>query len=284
VSNVSEPVEVVVVDNCPDKSAEDVVKSRFGGEFSRVRYIHEPKTGVSFARNSALQNARGKFVIFLDDDQFPEEGWLAAFIKIAKSGAKAAFGPISVKYEVEPAKFATILDAIFSRHIPVNDGDDISRLYPYLSTGNCLFDKAACFPADFEFDIRFNKLGGEDIWMFKSLCTRNVALVWAAEARATESVPPQRMTLRWLAKRKFHSGQIRALLGLHPAQRRTYAVIFWMGVGAIQATAYGLLYPFAVVLKRNGAGEYLIRAAGGAGKLLWFTAPIHNRQAKVISS
>ena len=236
---------------------------------------------MSFARNAALRNARGRFVIFLDDDQFPQEGWLSAFIKTANSGAKAAFGPLSPKYDIQPAKYAGILDAIFSRQIPVHDGDDISRLYPYLSTGNCLFDKAECFTGNSEFDIRFNKLGGEDIWMFKSLCSRNIALVWAAEAKALESVPPERMTFLWLAKRKFHSGQIRALLGLHPAQPRAYSVIFWMGVGAIQATYYGFLYPFALVVRRGKADECLIRAAGGAGKFLWFTATVYDRQVKV---
>jgi succinoglycan biosynthesis protein ExoM len=277
-ADIPEQVEIVVVDNCPERSAEDPIKQRFSDELSRVRYIHEPKTGVSYARNSALRNARGQYVIFLDDDQFPEEGWLSAFIKVAKSGAKAAFGPLSPEYEIEPTKHARILDAIFSRQIPVHDGEDISGLYPYLSTGNCLFDKAACFMGDSEFDIRFNKLGGEDIWMFKSLCSRNIPLVWAAEAKALESIPPERMTLHWLAKRKFHSGQIRALLGLHPAQRRAYAVVFWMGVGAIQATYYGLLYPFALVFRRGKAEDCLIRAAGGAGKFLWFTAPVYDQR------
>ncbi len=275
-SDVPEQIEIVVVDNCPTRSAEDVVKKHFSRELSRVRYIHEPMTGVSFARNSALRNAQGRFVIFLDDDQFPQEGWLSAFIEVAKSGAKAAFGPISAKYDVQPAKHARILDAIFSRQIPVHNGDDISRLYPYLSTGNCLFDKAECFTHS-EFDIRFNKLGGEDIWMFKSLYSRNIPLVWAAEAKATESVPPERMTFQWLAKRKFHSGQIRALLGFHPAQHRRHAVIFWMGVGAIQATYYGLLYPFALVFQRGKAEDCLIKAAGGAGKFLWFTASLDAR-------
>lgn len=273
VADVREQVEIVVVDNCPTRSAENAIKKRFSDELSRVRYIHEPKTGVSFARNAALRNAQGRFVIFLDDDQFPEEGWLSAFVKVAKSGAKAAFGPISPKYDVQPGKHSRILDAIFSRRLPFRDGDNISRLYPYLSTGNCLFDKESCFVGS-KFDIRFNRIGGEDIWMFKTLCSRNIPLVWAAEAKAVESVPPERLTLQWLAKRKFHSGQIRALLGVHPAQRRAYAVIFWMGVGAVQATYHGLLYPFALIFQRSKAEDCLIRAAGGAGKFLWFMAAV----------
>ena len=277
IPDVREHVEIVVVDNCPKRSAEDAIKKCFGDEHSTIRYIHEPKTGVSYARNSALQNARGQFVIFLDDDQFPQQDWLSAFIKVANSGAKAAFGPILAKYDVEPVKHAKILDGIFTRQIPVHDGDDISKLYPYLSTGNCLFDKDECFTDHPEFEIRFNKLGGEDIWMFKSLYSRNIPLIWAAGAKASESVPPERMTLHWLAKRKFHSGQIRALLGFHPARRRSYAVIFWMAAGALQATYYALHYLYSLAFQPGRAEDCLIRAAGGAGKFLWFTAPIYGR-------
>jgi succinoglycan biosynthesis protein ExoM len=270
ISDVREHVEVVVVDNCPMKSAEAAVKARFSDEFSGVRYIHEPQTGVAFARNSALRNARGEFVIFLDDDQYPLEGWLAAFLKVARSGAKAAFGPVFPKYSVQPIKYTRILESTFTRKIPVRNGDDVSRLYPYLGTGNCLFNKAACFTQEDCFDERFNSIGGEDIWLLKNLCSRSISLIWAEEASVIESVPPERMTFQWLARRKFHAGQIRALLGLHPAQRRRYAVVFWMGVGAIQTTYCGLLYVFALVFRRDRAKDYLIRAAGGAGKLLWF--------------
>ncbi len=268
-ADVPEPIEIVIIDNCPDRSAEEAIKKRFGNEPSTVRYVHEPRTGFSFVRNCALRNSRGRFVIFLDDDQFPQAGWLSAFVKAGKAGAKAAFGPLAPKYDIQPTNYARILDRIFSRQFARN-GDDISKFYPYLSTGNCMFDKAECFPNDPAFDIRFNKIGGEDVWMFKGLYSRNIAFTWVAGALALESVPPERMTQHWLAKRRYRSGQIRALLALHPAQWRPYAAVFWMGAGAIQAVTYGTLYLLASIFRRSDAGDFIIKAAGGAGKVFWF--------------
>ena len=270
-AGVSEAMEIVVVDNCPDRTAEEAVKKCRSGEVT-VRYIHEPKTGVASARNTAVRAARGRFVIFLDDDQSPREGWLQAFITAAKGGAKAAFGPLTPVYDVPPAKYGALLDRIFSRRLPVQDGDEITNLYPYLGTGNSIFDKAACFPNDPPFDIRFNKIGGEDVWMLKGLCSRNIPLKWSAGAYVLERVPPGRMTSSYLARRRYQSGQIRSLLTLHPMQRRPFATLFWMGAGAAQVGLYGSLYLFASLFKRERAEDFLIKAAGGAGKIFWFRA------------
>ncbi len=270
-TGVAETIEIVVVDNCPDRTAEEAVKKYQDGE-AAVRYIHEPKTGVAFARNTAVRAARGRFVIFLDDDQSPREGWLPAFITAAKGGAKAAFGPLTPVYDVPPAKYGAVLDRIFSRRLTVQDGDEITSLYPYLGTGNSIFDKAACFPDDPPFDTRFNKIGGEDIWMLKGLCSRNIPLKWAAGAYVLERVPPGRMTSSYLARRRYQSGQIRSLLTFHPTRRRPFAALFWMGAGAVQVGLYGSLYLFASLFKRERAEDFLIKAAGGAGKIFWFRA------------
>jgi succinoglycan biosynthesis protein ExoM len=271
-ANLAEPIEIVVIDNCPGRSAEDAVKERIGDGSPRVRYVHEPRPGVVFARNSALRAARGRFVIFLDDDQAPQEGWLSAFVKVAKGGAKAAFGPLDPAYDVPPAKHKGILDKMFSRQIPASDGDEITRFYPYLGTGNSIFDKTECFPSDPAFDARFNKIGGEDVWMLKGLCSRNIPLIWVAGAYVLERVPVGRTTPRYLAKRKYSSGQIRSLLTLHPAGRRPLALFFWMGAGAIQAAFYGSRFLFASLFQPHKAEDFLIRSAGGAGKIFWFGA------------
>jgi GT2 family glycosyltransferase len=57
-------LEVIVVD---DGSSDDTrrVVADFG---ERVRYIYQDNLGVSAARNTALRNARGEFVAFLDSD------------------------------------------------------------------------------------------------------------------------------------------------------------------------------------------------------------------------
>lgn len=271
-ASLPESIEIVVTDNCPDRSAEEILRQDFGSHYANVRYVHEPRKGIAFARNRAIEAARGRYVIFLDDDQSPQEGWLAAFVEVASSGAKAAFGPLTPSYDVSPERHCAILDRVFSRLIPAGDGDDISAFYPYLGTGNSLFDKVACFSGRSAFDARFNKIGGEDIWMLKGLLARNIRFIWVPKAYVLERVPPERMTAHYLAARRYRSGQVRSLLTFHPARRRPLAVLFWMGAGAIQAGFYGARFLVAYLFQRHLAEDFFIRSAGGVGKIFWFRA------------
>ncbi|MDB2248607.1 glycosyltransferase family 2 protein [Halorubrum ezzemoulense] len=61
-----EPIEVVVVDDCPSHPVKETVRSYSS---DRIQYIqHSKNKGVCAARNTGIQNASGKYVSFLDDD------------------------------------------------------------------------------------------------------------------------------------------------------------------------------------------------------------------------
>jgi GT2 family glycosyltransferase len=74
------PLDVVVVDNDADHHALDSAFAvAFAGE-SRVRWVHEPRQGLSFARNAGLAAASGAFVVFTDDDVLVDEHWVAHLV------------------------------------------------------------------------------------------------------------------------------------------------------------------------------------------------------------
>lgn len=66
--------EVLVVDNAPSTDATKAVVA----SHPVVRYVREPRAGLNFARNRALEEARGDFVAYLDDDICVDPGWLRA--------------------------------------------------------------------------------------------------------------------------------------------------------------------------------------------------------------
>ena len=71
-------IEVVVIDDSPEGSAESAVK---GISDSRITYLKNPKPtgGVpSVVRNVGWPLARGKFIHFLDDDDTVAEGYYSA--------------------------------------------------------------------------------------------------------------------------------------------------------------------------------------------------------------
>ena len=70
---------ILVVDNDPAGSAADVVASTAS---PLVRYVHEPATGIAHARNRALdETVDDELLIFIDDDERPMDGWLAAMLR-----------------------------------------------------------------------------------------------------------------------------------------------------------------------------------------------------------
>jgi glycosyltransferase involved in cell wall biosynthesis len=75
--------EVLVVDNAPGTDeARDVAEAWRDG--MSLRYLLEPRPGLSWARNAGTAAAAGEIVAFLDDDEEPDRHWLA--------GLAAGFG------------------------------------------------------------------------------------------------------------------------------------------------------------------------------------------------
>lgn len=261
-------VEVLVIDNDPDAGARATADAYPG-----VRYVHETRRGVVHARNRGVAEARGGHIVFIDDDEVPAPGWLAAFAAQARAGVRLAFGRIVPRYDgAAPAHLKPLLDALFSREAEGPTGTDITAMWNYLGTGNAMFDKAFAFPEAEPFDARFNASGGEDIWLIRGLMARGARLIWNREALVEEQVPAARMTADYLAARKFAHGQQRVIFaygagGLKPALQAA----LWMGVGAIQVGRHGLESLVYGALGSPRAAEARARLQGGLGKLLWYS-------------
>jgi GT2 family glycosyltransferase len=71
------PLEVVVVDNDADGAPLDAAFTAVFKDDPRVRWVHEPRQGLSFARNAGLAAARSEYVVFTDDDVLVDEHWVA---------------------------------------------------------------------------------------------------------------------------------------------------------------------------------------------------------------
>jgi GT2 family glycosyltransferase len=74
-------VEIVVVDNAPSSGATAEVVARLGARDKRVRYVVEPRPGLSRARNRGVREARGEIVAFTDDDATVEPSWVDGIVR-----------------------------------------------------------------------------------------------------------------------------------------------------------------------------------------------------------
>ncbi len=96
-SGASYCFEILVVDNAPaDERTKELVAS-----LPSVHYVREPKPGLNFARNRALQEATAEILAFLDDDVTVDRRWLAGLMEAwVENPDAAAFTGQVLPYEL----------------------------------------------------------------------------------------------------------------------------------------------------------------------------------------
>jgi GT2 family glycosyltransferase len=67
--------EVIVSDDGTRSTAQGLVRD----QFPWARWCQGPRRGPAANRNSGARNARGEWVLFLDDDCIPSSGWISAY-------------------------------------------------------------------------------------------------------------------------------------------------------------------------------------------------------------
>jgi len=89
-------VEVLIIDNGSTDATPEVAQ-QVKLPFARKRIIREPKPGLDIARNQALREARGKVLLFADDDvRFPED-WIDGMVApIIGGDANAVAGGVRI--------------------------------------------------------------------------------------------------------------------------------------------------------------------------------------------
>src|ERR1700733_12284288 len=68
-----------------------------------IRRVLESRQGSSFARNRAVDEARGDFICFIDDDATAERDWLRAMLSALETrGLDAACGMVLPRWSTPP--------------------------------------------------------------------------------------------------------------------------------------------------------------------------------------
>lgn len=91
------PVECIVVANDCTDDTEGVVKRAAPGMPFATRVVAEPRRGVSFARNRAVEESRLDLCLFIDSDCLADRLWLVEHVRMyAEHGADLVTGRIDL--------------------------------------------------------------------------------------------------------------------------------------------------------------------------------------------
>ncbi|WP_415504902.1 glycosyltransferase family 2 protein, partial [Actinomyces slackii] len=191
--------EVLVIDNDPEASGRDVVEQAArGAGRARVCYVVEPSPGVTAVRNRALDETGGSdLLIFIDDDEEPEPGWLAALVGLwRETGCQAAAGPVIPVYEREPDVWVRAGEFFVRRSWPTG------TVRPVAASNCLLLDLGFVRRAGLRFDEAFGATGGEDTLFTRRLVAAGGVIRWCAEARVRDHVPASRLDHAWILRRQ----------------------------------------------------------------------------------
>ena len=203
-------------------------------ENPKIRYVFEPKQGISNARNAGIHAALGEIIAFTDDDVIIDPHWMNSFVECFKEYRCDAIGgrvlpifpagtPLWVKNN--PVKI--------SGGVVICDCGEETAIYDplrfYFIGANFAFRKEI-----------FNECGYfRDDWQYKGICIgddtefiervmkKNKILYYCANAIVHHPVDISRITLRHAARWHIAAGHFDAW---REQKNNDVHYVYWLGV------------------------------------------------------
>jgi GT2 family glycosyltransferase len=194
--------EVVVVDDASTDDTPDMVQTFTGGTAPEVRYVRAHGEGVAVARNRGIEEARGTWVAFTDDDQVNDPHWLVELYETAmEQDARVVGGGVELRLETEPAfPLTDVTSAILGQKR--NPEGRIGRLMDCPGTGNVMFRRDV-FDEVGKFDPEL-VWGGEDADLMLRIMQADIPVWFNPRSIVHHLIPPSRVQesyFRWASLR-----------------------------------------------------------------------------------
>ncbi len=195
-------LEVIVVDNDAALSGKPFCQPYLDKFPGRFKYISETRKNISAARNAGLNEAKGDWVAFIDDDEVADEDWLVELLKCASTyQAHAVFGQVITIYPSSTPHW--IIKGKLFDEIQKNTGTKVSS-----GASNCtLLNRNFIEKHQIRFNLDYGTTGGEDAEFFNRVHSKGGILVTCKEAIVREEVEENRLNGTYLKKKATRIGQ-----------------------------------------------------------------------------
>ncbi len=235
------PWEFLIIDNgCTDGTPELLARHAWP-EGWQVRVVREEKLGLSNARNRAIAEARGDYLLFIDDDETPDPDWLCAYERLIRAHDPDAFGGRQVVL-FEDARPAWLKDELLGFLGELNRSDEICPLsdpYTPFYGGNFGFRKAVCERVG-NFDPMLGRkgsdnTGGEEVHFYRRLLAAGFKVWWTPEAIIYHRIQAEKLTRGYFLDLHYRQGRMEAIRRRDRSSRLPPPYLFGQLARAIRA-------------------------------------------------
>lgn len=272
--------EVLVVDNGPCGETESVVRE-FDGKLP-IRLAIERMPGLSNARNRCVDEARGDYLLWTDDDVRVGPAWLREYARAFAEHPNAAVfgGPVRPSFEGSPPPWLTAIWPRVGSAYGIRDlGDAIAPLAPPHGVpfgSNYALRRAEQRRHRYDPRIGRNRdalIGGEEVAVLAAVLREGGEGWWLPDASVDHWIPRARQTTRYLERYYRGQGRVLALRrspGRADGKPELLGRPLWLWRQALEAE---------VIYRRDRAlrapeswVESLVRASTAWGQLAEWTA------------
>jgi glucosyl-dolichyl phosphate glucuronosyltransferase len=197
--------EVLIVDNASEDDTAEVIASY--AAVLPVVSVREPRMGLSNARNTGVRHARGRYIVWTDDDVRLHENWLFSYVQAFQAFSDAAvFGgsAIPVLEEPTPAWFSgsqSELRALLAHRDPSSfplrlsvDGE-----LPFGLNFAIRAREQRCHPYDPMLGVApGRRRGGEERQVIREILASGAQGYWVPEAQVFHIIPASRQTPQYI--------------------------------------------------------------------------------------
>jgi glycosyltransferase involved in cell wall biosynthesis len=229
--------EVVVVDNNSSDDTRAVVRAASAAFPVPIRYVFEPRQGISHARNAGVHHAKGGIIAVTDDDCRPTPAWVQNVVdSLQRWDADALGGRILPEWSSPPPSWLAT-DRHLQTSIAMLEDENVRRveLGPWQRENgfrvwgaNMAFRRSAFETAggfDTSIGVRGKKkYSHEDIAFVRKIVEAGKVVVYDPVSTVHHWVGPERMRKSYFRRHSFYYGEGSAFRNGAPKGRHVLGV------------------------------------------------------------